>query len=832
MSWRSIPFAVVALLCLILGAPSAIAQPATDYLNQMALPLVVDPAGAEADSQRRINSLAASSQDTDRVGMAAAGWVNANAKFRLGRQTEARAILDRLQRTIPVGSAGLRVRAYYQLLRGAMNRGDGDFGAALQLYRQAQQGFIAANDDRGHALALQSLGALYAEVGDSNNAIRYLTLAQETYAGDDAFLLSLHNNLGVAQQNGVNHREAIAHFQRALEIAERVGADDMANRIRLNITLSALHSGQLSLARTLLARIGSASNFNSPVQRADVLGFQAFLALQEGRTQVAVPLISRALNGVDSLSSSSAYRKIHNIAYQVYSKQGDSRQALQQLEAVRRLDATTAEITASNRAAVIAAQFQFAAQDARISRLQAQQRQREVEYQRNVALLIVFGSLIALSLLAALLVLAIRSRNRARRDSAELAVANAQLQRALAAKAEFLASTSHELRTPLNGILGMTQIMLSDHNLTPTLRSQIDLVHDAGTTMRALVDDILDVAKIEHGGFAITPRPTDVVALTARVIRLFEAQSLARGIELRLEAEDFPAGLLLIDPDRMTQILFNLVGNALKFTHEGRVTVRLGRVIEAGGGDRFVLSVADQGIGIAPEWHDSIFDMFSQVDGTRTRQFGGTGLGLAICRQLVRAMDGELSVESAVGEGACFTANLPWLAAEGAAEPLFVAGAPTVSPPTVIGQDDVAVIAPDPLRAALLAAMVRHAGRVPAIIDLPEQIAMLASETGRLCLVDARAIAAVAEVFGQGMRPAATFIIAGEGERDMPEMIAALSTSVDFARNAIVAAIERVSVGCGTDDAYISSLHQPLTSANAEAGANQNIRRARGMSGI
>lgn len=803
-----------------------------DYLVGTASQLLTIPEQVEVESQARMSRLTRLAMNRPDARVAEAMWVNAHAKFRQGRLAEARAMLRQAQTMAPTGASGHRIRAYIKLLDGAMDRGEGDLGAALQLYRQAQQGFIAANDDRGQALALQSLGALYAEVGDSENAVRYLAMAQETYSGDDAFLLSLHNNLGVAQQNGVKHREAIAHFQRALEIAERVGADDMANRIRLNITLSALHSGQVSLARTMLARIGPASNFDNPIQEADVWGFQALLALQEGRTEAAVRLVGRALNGVDSLSSSAAYRKVHNIAYQVYSKQGDSRLALQQLEAVRRLDATTAEITASNRAAVIAAQFQFAAQDARISRLQAQQRQREVEYQRNVALLIVFGSLVALSLLAALLVLAIRSRNRARRDSAELAVANTQLQRALAAKAEFLASTSHELRTPLNGILGMTQIMLTDHGLSPTLRSQIDLVHDAGTTMRALVDDILDVAKIEHGGFAIAPRATDVVALTARVIRLFEAQSLARGIELRLEAGDFPAGQLLIDPDRMTQILFNLVGNALKFTNEGHVIVRLGHVTEADGSDRFVLSVADQGIGIAPEWHESIFDMFSQVDATRTRQFGGSGLGLAICRQLVRAMGGDLSVESAVGEGACFTATLPWLPVEGVAEPLFVAGMATMSSPPVIGQDDIAVIAPDPLRAALLAAMVRHAGRVPTIIDLPEQIAMLLSEAGRVCLVDARAMAMVAEACSQSAQPAATVIIAGEGEGDVPDMIAALSTPVGFARNAVVAAIGGVSAETSTEDSHISRLHQPLTSANGDVGAKQNNRRARAMSGI
>ena len=826
--WRGCLFFLLTFAAL----PSSAEGIGRDYLTEMSLPLATNPEIADSHSRERIRSLTGDYRAANGDALAEALWVNANAKFRLGQTDEARELLARVERMARSEGASSRMLAYVQLLRGAMDRSAGNLGSALQFYRQAQQRFIALSDDRGHALALQSLGELYAAVGDSENAINYLKMAQETYEGDPAFLMSLYNNQGVAYQNGERHVEAISSFLKAIESAEEIGSPSVITRIRLNITMSALWSGQLNLARATLDDIGRPAAYSNVAQRSDIFAFQAFLALKEGRLRQARDLIDQALSGIDSGTTTSSFGKVHVIAHEIYARIGDSRRALEQLEAVRRLDQSDAQITASNRAAVIAAQFQFAAQDARIARLKAQQRQKAIEYQRNVALVSVFGSLVALSLLFALLILAIRSRNRARRDRADLAVANGHLQRALAAKAEFLASTSHELRTPLNGILGMTQIMLADSNLSDRLRNQVDLVHDAGTTMRTLVDDILDVAKIEHGSFIITPRPTDVVSLAARVIRLFEAQSLERGIVLHLDADTMPEGRLLVDPDRMTQILFNLVGNALKFTHEGSVRVELSR-IEDDGGQRLLLSVVDQGVGIAPEWHEAIFDMFRQVDGTRTRQFGGTGLGLAICRQLARAMDGDIGVESVVGEGSRFTVSLPWQEVEAEVEPLFVPGLGGESRGELVRDEDIIVVAPDPLRAALLAAMVRHAGLTAVIIDAPEQIAMLASDPGKLCLVDVRAMAKLVEACNQsGTNPLARMIIAGQGDEVVPEQIAAQSVQVEFARNSVAAAIRAAAAERETNGQGNCSLHQGLTRANADAGANRNKRRSRAMSGM
>lgn len=839
--------AFLAILISPVSNAAAQVQPQVDgsYITKMAVTLGSDPATAVSESEAVIAALQRQQSARSSLLAGEAYWVKANGLFRLGRSQEASSVLDRAREIGRTAPNGQRLRSYVALLSGTIARGSGNFGSAMQLFRAAQEGFIGAGDDRGHALALQSLGTLYVDVGDSENAMRYLLLARETYGGDAMFRLSLNNNIGVALQNGQRHGEAIAFFTSALAIADQQRLAAYQNQIRINLAVSQVQLGDfVSAERNLRPILPSADNLGA-VQRAKLLRVLARVQLQQGHRTAARSLIERALEGADPSTSGSAYRNAHFDAYQIYKSLGLSELALVQIEAVRRIDEDDAEVTASNRAAVIAAQFQFAAQNARIARLKSEQLRRDAEYQRNVALITIFAGLIALVLLLALLVMAIRSRNRARRDSAELAVVNQRLERALAAKTEFLASTSHELRTPLNGILGMTQIMLADPALPERLRGQVDLVHDAGTTMRTLVDDILDVAKIEHGGFVISPMPTDVGALAARVTRLFEAQSRMRGVALRLDVGDLPDGRLLVDPDRMTQILFNLVGNALKFTAEGAVTVRLAKDDSGEGDSRFVVSVRDQGIGIAPEWHEAIFDMFRQVDGTRTRQHGGTGLGLAICRQLARAMGGDIAVRSAAGEGATFEVVLPWVPVDDKVEG---GGKPYASSAAAVGSDNVPtipVVARDPLRAAYLAAMVRHAGSAATVIDAPEQIAILAQQIGGICVVDGQAVAHFAAACKTLDGLAAHCIVAGLAEEELPAMMAPHAQSVPFARNAVASAVTAAIAAARQDlpseaadaptsdatDGKNSCLHQGLAAANGEAGANQSIKRARAMSG-
>jgi len=252
-----------------------------------------------------------------------------------------------------------------------------------------------------------------------------------------------------------------------------------------------------------------------------------------------------------------------------------------------------------------------------------------------------------------------RSRNQVRDANTLLLTSNVALEKALAAKTEFLATTSHEIRTPLNGILGMTQVILAGRQLDPTLRGRIELVQGAGETMKALVDDILDVAKMETGELRIQTAEMDLKRLLEDAVTVWTGQAETKRIGIEFDLDHCP-GKIIADEVRLRQIIFNLMSNAIKFTDRGQVRLAaLSETDDENETEQLVIRVADSGIGIPQDRMEEIFESFRQVDGGVTRRHGGTGLGLAICRNLARAMGGDVTVVSTLGAGSTFTLTLP-----------------------------------------------------------------------------------------------------------------------------------------------------------------------------
>jgi PAS domain S-box-containing protein len=248
------------------------------------------------------------------------------------------------------------------------------------------------------------------------------------------------------------------------------------------------------------------------------------------------------------------------------------------------------------------------------------------------------------------------------RDVTEKQALKAQLDEALAkaeqatgVKAEFLANMSHEIRTPLTAVLGFASLLAERTDLDETAQGQVGRIAGAGRALLAVINDVLDFAKVEAGEITIRRRPTCPEQTAREVLEMFALQAGAKGLELRF---DVAAGLprsLVLDEDRLRQILVNLVGNAVKFTDRGRVAVALSYDAE----ERLVIEVSDTGPGISAAAKAKLFQLFSQVDGSSTRTKGGSGLGLAICRGLAQAMGGTVGVKSRVGRGSTFRLVLP-----------------------------------------------------------------------------------------------------------------------------------------------------------------------------
>ncbi len=333
------------------------------------------------------------------------------------------------------------------------------------------------------------------------------------------------------------------------------------------------------------------------------------------------------------------------------------------------------------------------------------------------------------------------------RRTAELVTKRDEAVRANRAKSELLAIMSHEIRTPLNGVIGMADLLASGP-LAPEQRDQAETIRRSGETLLAILNDILDWAKIEAGRLEVERLPVDARAAAADTLALCRSQVHEQGRELVLDWPETVPRQVLADPIRVRQVLLNLVSNALKFAPGGTVTVAAS-VGEEGGEGRLDIAVRDTGIGMDGAQRARLFQPFTQGDASTTRRFGGTGLGLAITARLLEAMDGTIAVASSPGRGSTFTVRLP-LVSEPAAEEAEAAPAasaasiPSVSPsppgsrPGAVPSGRRVLVAEDnPVNRKVIQAMLQHLGTaVECVEDGVEAVEATARAAYDLVLLD------------------------------------------------------------------------------------------------
>ncbi|WP_375402698.1 ATP-binding protein [uncultured Sphingomonas sp.] len=667
------------------------------------------------------------------VAVATALMLEGEAQLFLNHADEAVSPIDRALATVMRTAPNTKLHGDVLRSRGSIAAMTGRPLDALRDYQSAHDVFRRVGDARARALTLQDIGLIYFDANDYERVLDYSRQAEAAYPKDAMLSLTLRNNRAEVYRKQRRHAMAAEEYRGALVHARKLGARLLQARINANLAESEAEAGRLGRAQ---AAVDEAMRLTARGEAAEwrrsVYGSAAMVAIARQDFDRAATLMDQTFAGVDLESSDALFRDHHHAAALVYEKRGDIALALRHLKAFERLDKEAQTLTATTASQLMAARFDFANQDLQISKLKQEQLARDIAVERDKSRAgnILFGSLAAAGAVILCVLLfgffaVRRSRDAVAAANTSLTDVNGALEKALTAKTEFLATTSHEIRTPLNGILGMTQVLLADRGIDAAVRERIEVVHGAGETMKALVDDILDVAKMESGELTVASEPTDLAAILDDAARLWGGHAQAKGLELVLDMNALPRRIVS-DGGRLRQIVFNLMSNALKFTSVGRVTLFAGVETSEDGTEMLAIRVIDTGIGIPLDQQAAVFEAFKQVDGGTTRQFGGTGLGLAICKKLAIALGGDIAVSSILGQGTTFEALLPLIRAE-------VEKASTAEPEhdRTLGQARMLILDRNPLNQGVMRVLLgAEAGHVAVADTVADALAALAALAG------------------------------------------------------------------------------------------------------
>lgn len=610
--------------------------------------------------------LAPLEENNDINAIAYAKAILAQALNRLGRSDEAAMLITDLLNEASLARIEPHVQAELHFATGQAQSMQGSLADAFMSFQKAHDIWDSLGDKANKAAMIVSMAGLYIESADIDKAIVFYesAVAEIDAAGDPLNQVRLKNNLAYAySQNG--------EPERAQELLREIVEDPL---VQNSPFLTAYSYENMGEALVLLGQYEEAQTYlSNSLGLAKELGIDSLviagrtylgeIAMRKGDFNLALAHGHAASRLAENVNEPPLMRDTYLLLSTVFRAMENFEASLAYMDKYIEAKNLVSNNEAKRRLELLEAQFMLSEKESEITLLQRNNeinalRLNQAKTLQNIAI----SAFALLLIIIFVLIVSLRAKalinRRLEQKATELMETQTQLEKANKVKSDILAMTSHEIRTPLNAIMGMSQVLLRS-KLDNNLHRFVETIHSSGELLIATLNDILDLSKIEAGRLEIHENEFSIQDLAERISKLWQHKASEKGLGFSIDTRDAPDIKLRGDLNRLQQIAFNLISNAIKFTNEGQVTVRL--YGETRGKDKasFGLQVIDSGIGIPADLHEVVFEPFHQVESGSDRSFGGTGLGLAICKQLCELMNGQISLASRPGQGTTFTVLLP-----------------------------------------------------------------------------------------------------------------------------------------------------------------------------